>query len=256
MTEIFFELLSPLPLNREVDGRKVLCLWAEYARELFPERWGQNEPLRNNISPEDLSSVLAKWGFPIFLRRYSKPKLTSAIFCQIGPKRQHSIWSITVQDATYSDRLALESILRISSVELSVDFGFIHQITPLETSRALASGAMTYLDTGRKKKNLFITTHILTKYLPDIYWCTIFGPLYVDMLSRELLLDCPAYRVEELSNGSIAITLTPDIRDAVKSEYEFERVRNDVRSHLSSKNAIFSMYNTDTWKYNAPVFRW
>src|SRR6476619_5796824 len=51
-------------------------------------------------------------------------------------------------------------------------------------------------------RNLFVVTHRLKKYLPDIYWMTVFGAPYVRLFSQELLLSAPAYQVQELENGS------------------------------------------------------
>jgi hypothetical protein len=36
MTATFFEILSPLPLNREEDARRLISLWAETAPNTSP----------------------------------------------------------------------------------------------------------------------------------------------------------------------------------------------------------------------------
>jgi hypothetical protein len=44
-----------------------------------------------------------------------------------------------------------------------------------------------------------------------VQWLNIFGPSYVERLGRDRLLATPAWRVEFLVNGSIAVTLAPDL---------------------------------------------
>jgi hypothetical protein len=44
MSDVFFEILSPLPLNRHEDARKLFQLWAENAFQFLPNRWGLYEP--------------------------------------------------------------------------------------------------------------------------------------------------------------------------------------------------------------------
>jgi hypothetical protein len=38
MSDVFFEILSPLPLNRHQDARKLFQLWAENAFNFLPNR--------------------------------------------------------------------------------------------------------------------------------------------------------------------------------------------------------------------------
>src|SRR5882757_6757942 len=107
-----------------------------------------------------------------------------------------------------------------------------HYMATEKQKKAIAN--IGFLDTGRTEKNLFVTTHDLSKYVPDVYWTTIFGAPYVKLFSREKLLSAPAHRVEELENGSVVLQLTPDLRDTVTDEAAFEGVRKAVKDHLDS----------------------
>lgn len=40
MSEVFHQIVSPLPLNRGDDARRPLGLWAECAPGFFPDRVG------------------------------------------------------------------------------------------------------------------------------------------------------------------------------------------------------------------------
>src|SRR5262249_23931444 len=95
----------------------------------------------------------------------------------------------------------------------------------------------------------------LRKYLPDIYWMTVFGRPYLELFSRERLLACPAYRVKELENGSIAVQLTPELKDIATEEAAFERGREDARNHLGN-DAFFDVAKGMDHRYCVPEFVW
>ena len=84
---------------------------------------------------------------------------------------------------------------------------------------------------------------------------TVFGRPYVELFSRERLLSCPAYRVEELNSGSIVVQLTPELKDIAAEEAEFERVRQDARNHLNN-DAFFDLAKGMDYRYRVPEFVW
>ena len=104
-------------------------------------------------------------------------------------------------------------------------------------------------------RNLFVVTHRLKKYLPDIYWMTVFGAPYVRLFSQELLLSAPAYQVQELENGSIAIQLTENLEDAANDEAAFEEIRDRVKNHLNS-DAFYDVKKGINYQYRVPEFTW
>jgi hypothetical protein len=110
-------------------------------------------------------------------------------------------------------------------------------------------------DTAHTEKNLYVVTLDLNKWLPDIYWTTVFGRPYVELFSRERLLSCPAYRVKELDNGSIVVQLTPELKDIAAEEAAFERVRQDARNHLDT-DAFFNPAKGVDYRYRVPEFVW
>jgi hypothetical protein len=142
-----------------------------------------------------------------------------------------------------------------SDSAFSADFGFIHSITEAEIPRGLANESINFLDTAHTEKNLYVVTLDLNKWLPDIYWTTVFGRPYVELFSRERLLSCPAYRVKELDNGSIVVQLTPELKDIAAEEAAFERVRQDARNHLYT-DAFFKPAKGVDYRYRVPEFVW
>jgi hypothetical protein len=255
MSDVFFEILSPLPLNRDQDARKLFQLWADNAFQYLPDRWGLYEPLRNHFSLSNLDEAIRTWEHAYYVKRAAAPKLESSIIMQYGPHRDHTTWTVTLKKEKDFEQSAFRRLLDGAAIAFSADFGFVHKITAAEISRGRANGSISFLNTAHTKKNLFLFTLLLNKCLPDIYWMTAFGRPYVELFSRERLLSCPAHSVKELENGSIVIQLTPELKDITAEEVEFERVRQEARNHLNN-DAFFDAAKGLDHRYRVPEFVW
>lgn len=255
MTEVFFEILSPLPLNRREDARTLFQLWAENASRFLPNKWGLYEPLRNPFSLSTLDEAIRIWEHAYHLKRSAAPQLSSNIFMHYGARRNHSTWKISLKKLKDFEQPAFCKLLERAASVFSADLGLIHRITDAEVSRGMASDSIDFLDSAHTEKNFFLVTHTLRKWLPDIYWTTVFGKPYVELFSRERLLSCPAHSVKELDNGAIVIQLTPELKDTAAEEAAFERARQDARSHLDN-DAFFDPAKGLDHQYRVPEFVW
>jgi hypothetical protein len=255
MSDMFFEILTPMPLNSQGEARKLFNIWAQHAPGFFPDRTGLEEPLSEPFSLDLLDEALRNWEFVFSLERVASPKLEASVFMQYGPHRDdHSNWKISLRRLHDFDQAVFFNLLRHAASAFNADFGFIHHITEAEIKRK-QDDTISFLDTARTEKNLFVTTHDLKKYVPDVYWTTIFGAPYVTLFSREKLLSAPAHRVEELENGSVVLQLTPDLRDTVADEAAFESVRQAVKDHLDSDAFLDARKGTE-YRYAVPQFVW
>lgn len=187
MTQLFFEILSPLPLTRRLDARKLFAVWRDTAPETLPDRIGNHEPLRLDFSIDDIERAFGIWEHHVLLKRVAKPKLASSIFMQYGPHRKHSTWSITVSDRKHIDMQSMKNLISASSVEFSADFGFIHSPNDFDIDVGLATESVAFLDTKRSKKSLFLTTHTLKntcqisiglQFLANPMWTSFLGNDY------------------------------------------------------------------------------
>jgi hypothetical protein len=255
MTDVFFQILSPLPLNRHQDARKLFKLWADKAAHFLPNRWGLYEPLRHHFSLSALDDAIRTWEFCYYVKRTAAPKLESSIHMQYGPHREHSIWTIGLKRIKDFDQHVFQQLLECSASTFAADLGFIHTITDSEIPRSLPNQSVGFLDSAHTEKHLFLFTLLLNKCLPDIYWMTVFGRPYVQLFSRERLLSCPAYRVKELDSGSIVVQLTPELKDITTEEAAFEQVRQDARNHLNN-DAFFDLAKGMDYRYRVPEFVW
>ena len=255
MSDVFFQILSRMPLNRHQDARKLFQLWADRAFHFLPNRWGLHHPYRNPFSLSTLEEAIRTWEYTYHVRRTVSPKLSASIHMQYGPHRDHSIWTIVLNKLKDFEQPPFSDLLERAACAFAADFGFIHRITDEEMPRGRANGTISFLDTARTEKHLFLVTHDLNKYLPDIYWLTVFGRPYVQLFSRERLLSCPAYCVKELEDGSIVVQLTPELRDITSEEAAFERVRQEARNHLNN-DAFFDLAKGLDYRYRVPEFVW
>ena len=255
MSDVFFEILSPLPLNRHEDARKLFQLWAENAFQFLPNRWGLYEPLRHHFSMSSLDEAIRTWEYMFLVKRTVSPKLEATIFVQYGPHRDHSTWKISLKNVKDYDQPAFCKLLECSAAAFSADFGFIHKITETEIPRGRANGSIAFLDTAQTETNLYVATRTLSKCVPDVYWTTVFGRPYVELFSRERLLSCPAHSIKELETGAIVIQLTPELKDIAIEEAAFERVRQDARNHLNN-DAFFDPAKGMDYQYRVPEFVW
>jgi hypothetical protein len=255
MSDVFFEILSPLPLNRHEDARKLFQLWAENAFNFLPNRWGLYEPLRHHFSMSSLDEAIRTWEFMFLVKRTISPKLEASIFMQYGPHRDHGTWKISLRNVRDFDQPAFCKLLECSAAAFSADFGLVHTVTETEIQKGIAHGSIGFLDTAKTEKHLYVASLMLRKCVPDIYWTTVFGRPYVELFSRERLLSCPAHSIKELETGAIVIQLTPELKDIAAEEAAFERVRQDARNHLNN-DAFFDLAKGLDYQYRVPEFVW
>src|SRR5262249_30661355 len=155
---------------RHEDARKLFQIWAENAFRFFPDRSGSYEPLRHHFSLSSLEEAIRTWKFAFYVERKAPPKLEASIFMQYGPHREHSTWKIALKNVKVFEQPAFSKMLECAAVSFSANFGFIHRITKTGTTRGVANGTTSYLDTARTEKYLYVSSPILRRFVPDIYW--------------------------------------------------------------------------------------
>ena len=171
MTDVFFEILSPLPLNRHQDARRLFQLWADNAFHFLPNRWGLYEPLRHHFSLPTLDEAIRTWEYAYHVKRTASPKLSGSIFMQYGPHRDHATWTICLNNIKDFEQPSFCQLLECAASIFSADLA---SFTRLQTRRyrEAEQTAQCFLDAAHTEPDLFIVTHRLNKFLPDIYWTT------------------------------------------------------------------------------------
>jgi len=64
----------------------------------------------------------------------------------------------------------------------------------------------------------------------EVFWLNVFGPKLVEAVGRERMLSTPAWRVEELPNGSVLLVLSPTAADFASDEARLAQAR--AHAHL------------------------
>jgi hypothetical protein len=101
--------------------------------------------------------------------------------------------------------------------------------------------------------HLTVSTHVLIRYIPDIYWGNVFGKPFIELFGRDRLMSAPAYSVREIGPDCIYLQLSPNIEDVVADYEAFDRAREIVKQHLNS-NAFFRPDFPEDHDYNVPDF--
>lgn len=237
MRDLFIEFLSPRPLNTPEEGREVLTRWLDLLPTLAPERFGNWEPIRR---PFELEAALASWYDPLLLAR-RKPSMEASVWMRVGPRRQHTLVKIYIDSATLTATVsssALRRFVQEMTVQLRADFAFVHLLTEPDVAVGMKAGTVSVVDRRVPTHRLTVVTDTLRRFLPELYWATVFGPPYVRLFGRERLLAAPAHRVEELAGGAVYVQLSADPRDLRERYAEVDAARRRVKAHLDH-NAFF-----------------
>ena len=72
----------------------------------------------------------------------------------------------------------------------------------------------------------------IERALPDIYWCNLFGPEYVEMFGQENISSVPCYSIERLQDGGARLLLSASPLDYLEDPSGFEKHREEVKAHL------------------------
>ncbi|PTL83129.1 hypothetical protein [Vitiosangium sp. GDMCC 1.1324] len=64
----------------------------------------------------------------------------------------------------------------------------------------------------------------------EVFWLNVFGPKLVESVGRERVLSTPAWRVEELPNGSVLLVTWPTVTDFASKEARLAQAR--AHAHL------------------------
>ena len=249
MANFFVNVLSPQSLANATDGKCFLSTLCNLAPHLAPQLYGTHEPLRKRFDPTDIESALAAWKAPSpFLWRRKQPGASGGVFIMPGSIPLHAIITLRSDSLRYTAEAV--TVLQQFSLDFDADFAFVHSLSEDDIHRGLRAGVVSPLNRAGTRFTMIVTTHILRRYLPDIYWATLFGLPYVRHFGRERLLAAPAPLVQELPNGAIYLQMSSD-------EVElgtFRRVRERVKAHLGIESFFDERADIDH-EYSVPEFR-
>jgi len=251
MQDLRIDILTPHHLLSHDDARTVLDLICNIYPDLAPEKYDWLEPIRKRFDPRQLDHIISQWN-DIFLWKRTHPRLEGGVFAGTSYRPIHALLSIDM-DAEQANVNGLTRFLCQAAERLEADFAFIHLLTQPEIDRGGPGSTISLSNPDTNSYSLSVTTHHLIKWLPDLYWATVFGKPYVDLFGRENLLAAPAPVVRELEGGGMYLQLSESPLDL---EHDFARVdaiRARVKTHLNH-NAFYDANLPGNHRYNVPQF--
>lgn len=247
---ITVETLSPKRFdNREVaaGAMDIVCNTSPL---IIPVKYGSYEPIRTNFDPQNMVPFLDEFDYLIFwINR--KNMLFGSMHSQ-GRHPRHGGLSIEV-DATEPDIDGIMQFLYKSSVKLIADFAYLHITTETEWRDLRKTNTVHSDDKRQSVYSSTVTTWTLDKYIPQLYWATVFGPAYVRFFGKEKLLASPAYIVKELGDDMIYLQLSESPFDLIHKYHEVDSVRQKIKTHLDN-NSFYDLNLPDDHVYNTPEF--
>lgn len=231
--KITLELQFRFTMRKPEDFYNVVQLQVDTLPEYMPTKWGYSEPLKNFFNPKDISSLNPKnpcntmesvyWKTIGRNRTIGNWSIRSDVEIQSKPAFNHASTKLIVYNVPNQKNFI--SFLKSASLKFPINFGFIEAFTEQYKLYGSANGII-------RASLLMITTHILRHWLPDICWCTVFGPDYINLFGKERLLSAPAYKVELLNDEAIFFQLTPDMNDLWDNFDTVMEMRENVKQHL------------------------
>jgi hypothetical protein len=231
-------ILSPLTLEAPSDFIHTVQTFCASVPQLMPGKWGWSEPLDRNFDVEDIDALIPENGIcqTIYWQRKDRPKAEGSLAVRWrsqSPKVRdtHSNISFTVQMGQV-DQSALVNYLKAASLRSKADLALLDTLTEPYRNFAIESGSAPY------GERFMVVTHLLRHWLPDVFWATVFGPPYVQLLGKERLLGAPAYVVEEIGPDMIYVQLTESLAGALEDSAGLQSQRKLFKEHFLS-NAFF-----------------
>ncbi|MDB5059587.1 MAG: hypothetical protein JWO59_3059 [Chloroflexi bacterium] len=223
-------------------GRPVMQLLHDLLPTYSPYRFGHFEPLKEVMETFDVERLARQWEESFFWA--SKRRVCEGSVWPQCDYNGHSAVYVTGKSEPALYTAAIEFMHRASQL-LQPDFAYIHLFTEHQASVRAYDVYYPYIRG--------VVTHELRKYLPDLVWGTIFGPPYVKLFGREVLLSAPAYLATETAEDTIYLQLTESLTD-LQTQYEaVANVREAVKDHLG-RDAFLDMDLGIHHKYRTPEF--
>lgn len=276
MAEFAIRILVPRPLTSADSGEVVLKAIVKHFPGHLPDRYGSLEPLRHKFNAQRLDLILNEWGHLYFM---ASGNLN--LFVNFGAPRslrpRHPVIALSFQSEHEEDLDHVSRFVYEICEAFKAEYAMAHILTQKELDERLGEKLLRptsppeppvdqivekMRDAVRRKgfaevlRGLEITglgTHRLRKYLPDLYWLTVFGLPYVEILERSKLCAAPSQQVKELSYGGVAVKLTRDLKDTAEEWNKFKSVRKQCKHHLNS-NVFFDPSAPSGHSYRVPSF--
>ena len=258
------ELISPKSYFRAADFVSMVRQQCALMPSYVPNRWGDFEPLKNVFDAKEIEALVdssSNRGQQITWKRTGKPRASGTWFPRLkmlAPMFDaQATVTITVMDEI--QQFEAVSYLEKAGASLEADFGFIDS---WDSSDKEYSDFLSRAEALNIGGFLYVTSHVLRHWLPDVFWANVFGPPYVRMFGLERLLDSPVFRAKQIGQEAVCIQLTESITDVHEKPELIKMLRHEVKEHLGV-DAFFDFGREYDWRqemhkagkvFRVPVF--
>jgi hypothetical protein len=250
---VSLNILSPQSLFTPADFLDAVRTYCDLLPNVLPEKWGWDEPDRvfdlqnfQALIPDRIDKMKVQQSIPAQMRdiasvdrercetvnweRKKKPKAEGGFavrWCSKSPKVHDTHANIHFAvELDEVEQNALVNYLKKSSVRLHADLALLDVHTPSYSEFARISGSAKYSD------RIYVVTHSLRHWLPDVFWGTVFGPPYIALFGKEKLLSAPVAVAEQISGDMIYIQLTDGLVDVASDPVGMTQRRKAFKDHL------------------------
>lgn len=241
---LFINLITRSALDHPNDGRDFFSLLSRLLPALSPVKCGDTEPLRGVF---DLDRSEQLWTSPFF---WASDVGGGSVSFALNPAARGTI-AIQCAPAAVSVTALLEFLKEVCG-RFGVEFGLAHILNDRDLDVGLdnftVSGELTPSDLS-----LFVTIHDLRKWIPDLYWATLFGLSYVELFSAARIASAPAHRFHDLGECGVLLQVSEAPTDALDQAELFDATRERVKQHLGA-DAFFDVARLDEL-HRVPVWR-
>jgi hypothetical protein len=222
------------------------------APRLLPERFGPYEPYRGRYREDGKEGALAAWRDDNFF--WTAPGVTGGVWSQsarIDPLGQIDIRST---DAAEDEVEHWTALLRAIATEFAAEYALVHPVSTLDRIRGELGGWLHFESlTDEDSMFLSIVPIQLQRYVPDVFWCTVFGPAYVELFGgRERVAALDVHASEDLGNDTFLFQLDSSPR-SVEDPDRFEAMREAAKAQLGP-DAFFNLAAGRDGSYRVPAF--
>ncbi len=247
-------VLTPTELAVPGTAEKMLRTLFQGFGEFITGKCGESQPLKQAFSIERIPEVIAGcWGGYSFIWENRKHKVVGSALLLKGKNNRHCHISISCDAPTDPIVHAFCETLPALARELRADFACVHSLGPQEVEVGYLTDTVTISDMRRQIYHFSVVPPDLLRYVPDVYWLTIFGPAYVKILGQAVLLKAPGYRVDSLAEDMVMIQCTESVSDVAERFSHFQNARSAIKKHIDHE-IFFDSARGKGYPYTVPNF--
>ena len=222
------------------DMLSAIRLHARMLPMYMPKKWGWYESSEYPFNPEHIDTMVCDNGTTddVWWKRTGKNRARGAFttWSRFSPVQQHSTIDIEFYDTKYQTELLdyLKAATLLSMGDFSLLDGVATEYFEFAKASHLVVGYARFdlKDTWR----IFLPSHHLFHWLPDMPWAGVFGLSYVKLFGKEKLLATPAFKVEEIGEDMVFIQLTEKMEDIHLQYEEVMQARYKAKAHLGREH--------------------